>query len=71
MIRSMSYNRYLRIPTPMLTGSANRAMPRIHDRKPGATELAPTPIPRVTAAPQASHFSCWRRSPSDLRQLRS
>jgi len=71
MIRSMSYSRYFRIPTPMLTGSAKRVIPRIHDRAPGATELAPTPIPRVTAAPQASHFSCWRRSPPDLRQFRN
>ena len=69
MIRSMSYSRYFRIPTPMDTGSA--AKPRISylpEREALLPNEAMTEIPQ-TAAPLVSHLSCWRRSPEDRRQL--
>ncbi len=65
MSRSMSYSRYFKIATPMAAGRA--ASPTS-----GTTEPIRTPSrieKTVTAAPLASHFSCWRRSPPARRQL--
>jgi hypothetical protein len=76
MSRSISYSRYFRMPTPIDTGSAatpNQARPMITSSVFGPPEvLKDAPRNRqmiVTAAPLASHFSCWRRSPLLRRQL--
>src|ERR1700730_10386647 len=63
MIRSISYSRYFRIATPMLTGSAAKP-----NQAKGITETR-TVHTRLTTAPLISHFSCWRRSPEDRRQF--
>ena len=71
----MSYNRYFRIATPIDTGrAANPNQPRpvtICQAVAGDAdwELARMALATTTAAPLASHFSCWRRSPEDRRQL--
>ena len=71
--RSMSYSRYLKIATPMLTGSARTAtmprlpaMCRIFDGlfDSGTPSAPPT---TATADPPTSHFSCRRRSPDERR----
>src|SRR5580704_5781455 len=74
MIRSISYSRYFRIPTPIDTGSAatpNHAKPVSTPKSVGPLLLL-LPEPAVpatirqttlTKAPLASHLSCWRRSP--------
>ena len=54
----------------MLTGRATIPIPRtcptaLVERAPDDTANET----RVIAAPQASHFSCWRRSPVARRQL--
>ena len=70
MIRSMSYRRYFKMPTPMPTGSAASPIPRT---SPAAlVELIPNDTAstiRVRAPPLASHLSCWRCSPVARRQL--
>ena len=56
---------------PMAIGKATIPIPRAD---PTAVELNVVPKTNVTkaiAAPHASHFSCWRRSPVDRRQLRN
>ena len=70
MIRSTSYSRYYKMPRPMLNGSA--VNPRISTSQ-IAESVAMAQIPETPhwAAPLASHFSCWRRSPSERRQLRA
>src|SRR5580693_9437906 len=64
--------------TPMDTGSAarpNHARLPIHctavESEPDddAKIAASTRLPMLTAAPLASHLSCWRRSPDERRQL--
>jgi hypothetical protein len=70
IIRSMSYRRYFKMPTPMPTGSAASPIPRTSPASP--VELMPNDAAstiRVTAPPLASHFSCWRCSPVARRQL--
>ena len=77
MIRSMSYSRYFRIATPMDTGSAanpNQARLVTTCQAPAGNaewELVRKALATTTTAPLASHFSCWRRSPEDRRQLRT
>ena len=70
MSRSISYSRYFRMPTPIDTGSAatpNQARPITPSSTFGPPEVLKIPARNrqmiVTAAPLASHFSCWRRSP--------
>ena len=73
MIRSMSNSRYLKMATPMLSGSASNptvdddARPRraIPTADP-TVRLIATQIPAI-ADPAISHFSCWRRSPDERR----
>jgi hypothetical protein len=74
MIRSISYSRYLRIATPMQTGSA---MMPIQMTSPAARSTGEGSSPDVsrlmtrdtvaTVTPLASHLSCWRRSPDARR----
>jgi hypothetical protein len=73
MIRSISYSRYLKIPTAMATDRAELAKNETISRMSrGGLELNPK-IPAspatVTAAPLISHFSCCLRSPVARRQL--
>ena len=69
MIRSISYSRYFMIPTPMPAGRATTPTSSRFDTAVEPTTLPSGPTHKVTAAPQASHFSCWRRSPVARRQL--
>ena len=73
----MSYSRYLRMATPIDTGSA--AIPhqiRLTTHSSSVvvfpkvlSGMATTKLTIAKAAPLASHFSCWRRSPDERRQL--
>ena len=76
MTRSMSNSRYLSTATP--THSANATNPtRMQALTMGVVPDAapmPTTVPIAAhttsaAIPVASHFSCWRRSPDERRQL--
>ena len=63
--------------TPIETGSAarpNQKMLSIHSSTVVVVPVVPNTNPRIrlamaTAAPLASHFSCWRRSPDERRQV--
>ena len=62
----MSYSRYRKMTTPMLAGSA--AIPAtstsaITCQGSGVLFSTVLPAPQITqtAAPLATHFSCWRR----------
>jgi len=58
------------VEVPMLSGSA--ANPRVSTSQIEELVLtAEMPSTPQTAAPLASHFNCWRRSPLDRRQLRA
>src|SRR2546428_10814823 len=70
MIRSISYGRYLRIPTHGAGQGDERDLEEVlHYARFGRAALAMRPRPIVTAAPAASHLSCYRCSPVACRQL--
>jgi hypothetical protein len=73
MIRSMSYSRYLKMATPMLSGSARSpavtitlTMCRKPDGLPDCVKLIARQTPLI-ADPASSHFNCSRRSPDERR----
>ncbi len=69
----MSYSRYFKMATPMLTGTANKAATIVTwpttPQKPVAfpSAIARTVPARPAANPPSSHFSCCRRSPDERR----
>ena len=69
----MSYSRYFRMATPMLSGSASTATratdPMMFRARSGLLENGTASRPPVTAIadPPISHFSCSRRSPEERR----
>ena len=73
----MSYSRYFPMATPIDTGQRRDAEPgHAADRAEQgrcapwrAVRVARTRHTMLMAAPLASHFSCWRRSPVARRQL--
>ena len=78
MIRSISYSRYFRMPTPMLSGNAAirtlamlttacaKADGCVSSEEP---KVMTAPLSKQINAPDKSHFSCWRRSSEERRKL--
>jgi hypothetical protein len=67
MIRSISYSRYRRIATPMLTGSATTATKNPLNGLELLAWVAITSPITATAPPLRSHFSCCRSTPVERR----
>ena len=73
----MSYSRYFKMATAMLTGTAKMARTAamlattVHAPCWGPSALAATTPARQAESPPSSHFSCCRRSPEARRKLAS